>query len=78
MAGYDGHRGWLYRVAVHPRHQRHGLGAALVRHAEAELIALGCPKINLQVLAGNAAVVAFYEKLGYRVEERVSMGKRLV
>jgi ribosomal protein S18 acetylase RimI-like enzyme len=77
MAGYDGHRGWIYRLAVDPRHQRHGLGAALIRHAEAHLIALGCPKINLQVLATNAGVVAFYEKMGYRVEERVSMGKRL-
>jgi ribosomal protein S18 acetylase RimI-like enzyme len=78
MAGYDGHRGWIYRVAVHPRHQRHGIGAALLRHAEGALAELGCPKINLQVLATNAGVVAFYENVGYRVEERVSMGKRLV
>jgi ribosomal protein S18 acetylase RimI-like enzyme len=77
MAGYDGHRGWIYRVAVDPRRHRHGIGAALLRHAEEKLIALGCPKINLQVLASNAGVVAFYEKMGYRVEERVSMGKRL-
>jgi ribosomal protein S18 acetylase RimI-like enzyme len=77
MAGYDGHRGWIYRVAVDPRRQRHGLGTALLRHAEKELAALGCPKINLQVLASNAGVVAFYEKMGYRVEPRVSMGKRL-
>jgi ribosomal protein S18 acetylase RimI-like enzyme len=77
MAGYDGHRGWIYRVAVDPRKQRHGIGAALLHHAEKELAALGCPKINLQVLVSNAGVVAFYEKMGYRVEERVSMGKRL-
>jgi ribosomal protein S18 acetylase RimI-like enzyme len=77
MAGYDGHRGWLYTVAVCPRHRRRGLGAALVRHAEAALRALGTLKINLQVRTSNAGVVAFYETLGYRVEELISMGKRL-
>ncbi len=77
MAGYDGHRGWLYTVAVDPRLRRKGVGTALVRHAEAALLALGCPKVNLQVRASNAAVVAFYRSLGYAVEERISMGKRL-
>ncbi len=75
MAGYDGHRGWLYSVAVHPDWQKHGLGAALVRHAEAALTALGCMKINLQITAGNDAVAGFYERLGYAVEPRISMGK---
>jgi ribosomal protein S18 acetylase RimI-like enzyme len=78
MAGYDGHRGWIYRVAVDPRHQRQGIGTALVRRAEVELIARGAPKINLQVRTSNCQVVAFYEQLGYAVEERVSMGKRLL
>jgi ribosomal protein S18 acetylase RimI-like enzyme len=77
MAGYDGHRGWLYTVAVDPRHRRRGIGAALVRRAEAALRELGALKINLQVRTSNAGVVAFYEKLGYRVEELLSMGKRL-
>src|SRR5262249_52532966 len=77
LAGYDGHRGWLYRVAVRPRHQRHGVGTALVRHAEAELLRLGCPKINLQVRGTNAVVVAFYRKLGYAVEDIINMGRRL-
>src|SRR5882672_1821665 len=52
MAGYDGHRGWLYSVGVLPRLRRSGLARALVTHAEAELARRGCPKINLQVLAG--------------------------
>ncbi len=78
MAGYDGHRGWIYRVAVDPRHQRHGVGTLLVRRAEQELIARGAPKINLQVRTTNRQVVAFYEHLGYAVEERISMGKRLI
>ena len=77
MAGYDGHRGWLYAVAVRASHRRRGIGAALVRAAEARLYALGCRKINLQVRATNRAVVAFYERLGYAVEERASLGKRL-
>ena len=77
LAGYDGHRGWLYRVAVDPRIQRRGVGTALVRHAEAALIAMGCPKINLQVRAHNAAVVAFYRKLGWEPEELISLGKLL-
>ena len=77
MAGYDGHRGWLYAVAVRTLHRRRGIGAALVRAAEARLHALGCRKINLQVRATNGVVVAFYERLGYAVEARVSLGKRL-
>lgn len=76
MAGYDGHRGWLYSVAVRQTHRRSGVGTALVRRAEAELRAIGCDKINLQVRSSNAAVVRFYEHLGYAIEERISMGKR--
>lgn len=77
MGGYDGHRGWLYTVAVRPDLQGRGLGRALVRHVETSLRVLGCPKLNLQVLTSNARVIGFYERLGYRVEERVSMGKIL-
>jgi ribosomal protein S18 acetylase RimI-like enzyme len=77
MGGYDGHRGWVYSVAVDPWHRRRGIGAALVRRLEKSLAERGCLKVNLQVRAWNAGVVPFYEKLGYRVEELVSMGKRL-
>ncbi len=77
LAGYDGYRGWIYKMAVSPRHQRRGVGTALLRRAENLLADLGCPKINLQVRTTNEAVIAFYEKLGYRVEPLVSMGKRL-
>ncbi|MCP3723695.1 GNAT family acetyltransferase [Paraburkholderia sp. CNPSo 3272] len=78
MAGYDGHRGWLYSVAVAPDARRHGLGTRLVRHAESALAALGCLKLNLQVLTDKAEVLAFYERLGYRADAVVSLGKRLV
>ena len=77
MAGYDGHRGWLYSVAVRRSHQRRGIGALLVGEAEARLTALGCRKVNLQVRSTNEAVVAFYRALGFEVEERISLGKRL-
>jgi ribosomal protein S18 acetylase RimI-like enzyme len=77
MGGYDGHRGWVYSVAVDPQYQRRGIGGALVQRLEAALVERGCLKVNLQVRASNAGVIAFYAKLGYSVEERVSMGKRL-
>jgi ribosomal protein S18 acetylase RimI-like enzyme len=77
IAGYDGHRGWVYHVAVASDARRRGYGRALMAAAEERLRALGCPKINLQVNRWNAEVVAFYEALGYAVEDRISMGKPL-
>jgi ribosomal protein S18 acetylase RimI-like enzyme len=77
MGGYDGHRGWVNRVAVDPGHRRKGVGRALMREVEERLRRLGCPKLNLQVYATNTQVVKFYERLGYAVEKRISMGKRL-
>ena len=77
MGGYDGHRGWVYYVVVSPRRRRQGIGTALMKRIEEGLTRLGCPKINLQVRASNEEVVRFYKSLGYEVEERVSMGKRL-
>jgi ribosomal protein S18 acetylase RimI-like enzyme len=77
MAGYDGHRGWLYSVAVDPRHQRRGIGRALVAEALTRLAALGCVKVNLQIREGNAAVTQFYERMGFEVEPRIQMGIEL-
>src|SRR6185312_8934376 len=77
MGGYDGHRGWVYALAVAPEVRHRGIGTALIRHVERALKERRCPKVNLQVLASNAGTVTFYEKLGYGVEERVSMGKIL-
>ncbi|RMT84029.1 GNAT family acetyltransferase [Pseudomonas viridiflava] len=78
MAGYDGHRGWLYSVAVDPQHRGQGVGTLLVRHAEQALIKLGCIKINLQVRTRNEGVKAFYETLGYVQEPIISLGKRIL
>ncbi len=77
LAGYDGHRGWLYKLAVDPNARRCGIGTHLVRAAEARLIELGCVKINLQVRLANQDVAGFWRRLGYDVEPIVSMGKRL-
>jgi len=78
MAGYEGHRGWINYLAVEPARQRGGLGRALMTEAEQRLRAAGCPKINLQVRTDNAAAIAFYERIGFRRDQVVSLGKRLV
>jgi len=77
MAGFDGHRGWVYYVAVSPEHRRQGIGRALMRRVEEDLAKIGCSKLNLQVRSSNRDVVSFYKRLGYQVEGRVSMSKRL-
>jgi 3-oxoacyl-[acyl-carrier protein] reductase len=78
MAGFDGVRGWIYHLAVAPELRRRGFASQLVRAAERGLRTLGCPKVNLQVRAENQAVVALYQSLGYHIEQRVSMGRRLL
>ncbi len=77
MAGYDGHRGWVYYLAVDRRYRRQGIGSALMAAVEQRLSDLGCPKLNLQVRATNHDVVSFYERLGYAVEDRISMAKQI-
>jgi ribosomal protein S18 acetylase RimI-like enzyme len=78
MVGYEGHRGWINYLAVDPAVQRQGLGSRLMQTAEQLLLAAGCPKLNLQVRAGNEAAIRFYAQLGYGQDEVVSMGKRLI
>lgn len=77
MAGYDGHRGWVNYLAVDPGLQGRGRGRAMMQEAERLLRAEGCPKINVQVRTGNAAALAFYEKLGFAADASVALGKRL-
>jgi len=77
MAGYEGHRGWLNYLAVAPRFRRQGLGRKLVAESEARLRQMGCPKINIQIRAGNTAVIEFYNRIGFKTDDVVSMGKRL-
>ena len=77
MAGYEGHRGWINYLAVAPDLQRQGIGRRMMEHAEAELRKLGCPKINLMIRTSNQDVIAFYQRLGFAVDNVVCMGKRL-
>jgi len=73
MAGYDGHRGWLYAVAVLKEQRRNGTGQALVKYAMQSLKEIGCIKVNLQIRTTNTQVEAFYKALGFDAEERLSM-----
>lgn len=78
MAGYEGHRGWINYLAVHPDHQGSGIGKRIMEKAEMLLRESGCPKINLQVRSSNVNVIQFYENIGYKGDDVVSLGKRLV
>ena len=77
VAGFDGVRGWVHKVAADPDQRRSGIASHLMAVVEDGLRSAGCPKLNLQVRAGNDAAVAFYKAAGYAIEDRVSMGKRL-
>ena len=77
MVGYEGHRGWVNYLAVNPCHRGQGLGRLLMERAEEILRGLGAAKLNLQVRSSNEAALGFYERLGYKQDEAVSMGKRL-
>jgi ribosomal protein S18 acetylase RimI-like enzyme len=75
MAGHDGHRGWLYYVAVAPEARSTGLGRAAVVAAEAWLVARGARKIQLMVRTTNTDVLSFYERLGYTDQECTVLGR---
>jgi ribosomal protein S18 acetylase RimI-like enzyme len=78
MGGYEGHRGWVYYLGVSPEYQRRGYGRKMMDAVTEKLKDIGCPKINIQVRADNKQALGFYEKIGYLLEDRVSMAKRLV
>lgn len=78
MGGYEGHRGWVNYLGVDPDYQKMGLGRQMMETIEKKLLALGCPKLNLQVMVDNAKAVQFYERIGYKRDEVISLGKRLI
>lgn len=78
MAGYEGHRGWVNYLGVAPEHRGKGLARAMMGRVEALLLERGCPKINLQVRADNAAALGFYAAIGYGQDPALSLGKRLI
>ena len=77
MSGYDGHRGWIYYLAVDPDFQKNGIGRCMFEKAEMKLRKLGCSKINLQVRNSNKSVIAFYKHIGFLDDDVLGMGKRL-
>ena len=77
MGGYDGHRGWINYLAVHPDFQRKGYGQEIMNSVETRLREMGCPKINLQIRMVNDKIASFYQKLGFTNDHVVSMGKLL-
>ena len=78
MAAFDGHRGWINYLAVHPDFQRRKLGATLMKYVEQRLLDAGCPKINLQVRSTNENILKFYRDIGYEQDDVISLGKRLL
>ncbi|WP_193180805.1 GNAT family acetyltransferase [Nisaea sediminum] len=76
MVGHDGHRGWYYYVGVDPDSHGTGLGRRIMGAAEDWLISRGVGKAQLMIRPTNAAVKAFYDRLGYVEEERLVMAKR--
>jgi ribosomal protein S18 acetylase RimI-like enzyme len=77
MVGADGHRGWVYYLAVAPDRRKRGLGQAMMRAAEDWILARGMPKMQLMVRIENAAAAGFYHAIGYETEERLLLAKRL-
>jgi ribosomal protein S18 acetylase RimI-like enzyme len=77
MAGYDGHRGWIYFLAVKSAYQRKGFASMLIDHAESELIKLGCPKVELMVRKTNKNIISFYQSADYDIDPVVVLSKRL-
>ena len=78
MGGYDGHRGNINYLAVHPDFQRKGHAAKMVSNLESLLKQAGCPKVNLLVRKSNLQVLEFYDAIGYSDNDCISLGKRLI
>jgi ribosomal protein S18 acetylase RimI-like enzyme len=78
MAGYDGHRGSVYYLAVSPAHQRGGHARAMMEEVERRLEQMGCPKLNLMVRRDNSVAIGFYERIGYDEQSVITLGKRLI
>ena len=77
MVGHDGHRGWVYYLAVRSAQQRRGLGRELMRACEQWVADHGVPKIQLMVRQANSDAISFYTSLGYQAGEVVVLGRSL-
>ncbi|MCC6496284.1 MAG: GNAT family acetyltransferase [Propionibacteriaceae bacterium] len=77
MVGHDGHRGWVYYLAVADSARGRGLGRELMAAAEAWLVERDLPKIQFMVRTDNTSVLDFYEHLGYARQDALVLGRRL-
>ena len=78
MVGHEGHRGWIYYLAVQPYERRHGHGRRMIRACEKWVQERGIPKLNVMVRAGeNDDVLGFYAAIGYVADDVVVLGRRL-
>jgi ribosomal protein S18 acetylase RimI-like enzyme len=77
LGSYDGRRGWINRLAVHPDFRGQGLADRLMAEVERRLVAIGCDKVNLLIEPDNASVQAYYARLGYRADPLIFMEKWL-
>jgi len=75
MVGHDGHRGWVYYLAVDPDLQSTGIGRAMMGSAEAWARAAGMPKIQLMVRSSNTGALDFYDSLGFTVEDTAVLSR---
>lgn len=78
MGSYDGHRGWVYYLAVASECRKRGYGRRMMKAVEGLLIEKGCPKINLMIRSSNREVVQFYKSIGYDKEDTILMSRRLI
>lgn len=77
LGSYDGRRGWINRLAVHPDYRGQGLADRLMAEVEQRLVAIGCDKVNLLIEPDNAEVQAYYTRLGYSIDPLIFMEKWL-
>ena len=77
MVGYDGHRGWIYYLAVAKEFQKMGLGKKLVLESESWLKSNNVPKVNLMIRSSNGEVKQFYESCDYKISDVITMEKWL-
>ena len=77
LVGHDGHRGWIYYLAVDPTYRRQGFGRHIMGEAERWLTDRGAWKVHLMVRRSNQTVHQFYDAIGYIPDDVTVLSKRL-
>jgi ribosomal protein S18 acetylase RimI-like enzyme len=77
MVGHDGHRGWIYYLAVSADARGHGHGQAIMQACEQWLAARQVPKLNVMVREDNSTALGFYTSIGYTADDVVVLSRRL-